>query len=167
MPHTPPDAEVLIATGCAHCPAVLQALSDLVKEGLIRQLRVSNIVADAARAQELGVRTTPWTRIGPFTLAGNYSPAELRHWAEQAGSDEGIADYIRTHLKDGELKQIETFLSGETFQPNLDAVRIDINVRCNEQLQFPCERQFCLPHRWQINRLIIICRLVFKYSTGQ
>lgn len=105
-----PDAEILIATGCAHCPAVLQALTDLIKEGLIRELRVSNIVADPARARELGVRTTPWTRIGPFTLAGNYSPKELRHWAEQAGSEEGIADYIRTHLKDGELQQIETFL---------------------------------------------------------
>lgn len=106
-----PDAEILIATGCAHCPAVLQALSDLIKEGLISELRVSNIVVDPARAQELGVRTTPWTRIGPFTLPGNYSPKELRHWAQQAGSEEGIADYIRSHLKDGQLQQIEDFLN--------------------------------------------------------
>lgn len=110
MPQTPPDAEVLIASGCAHCPTVLQALTDLIKEGLLRELRVSNIVVDPARAQELGVRTTPWARIGPFTLAGNYSPKELRHWAEQAGSESGIADYIRSHLKEGELETIETFL---------------------------------------------------------
>ncbi len=110
MAQTPPDAEVLIATGCAHCPTVLQALTDLIKEGVIRELRVSNIVVDPSRAQELGVRTTPWTRIGPFTLAGNYSPKELRHWAEQAGSESGIADYIRHHLKEGELQTIETFL---------------------------------------------------------
>ncbi|MDR9436349.1 MAG: HEAT repeat domain-containing protein [Thiohalophilus sp.] len=110
MTQTPPDAEVLIATGCAHCPTVLQALTDLIKEGLLRELRVSNIVADPGRAQELGVRTTPWARIGPFTLAGNYSPKELRHWAEQAGSEAGIADYIRSHLKEGELQTIETFL---------------------------------------------------------
>ncbi|MGD8575906.1 MAG: HEAT repeat domain-containing protein [Thiohalophilus sp.] len=134
MSHTPPDAEILIATGCAHCPAVLQALSDLIKEGLIRELRVSNIVADATRAQELGVRTTPWTRIGPFTLAGNYSPAELRHWAEQAGSDEGIADYIRTQLKDGELEQIETFLSDnpqwlEVAVSLLEVEDLEIQVR--------------------------------------
>lgn len=111
MSQNPPDAEVLIASGCAHCPAVLQALTDLIKEGLISELRVSNIVTDPSRAQELGVRTTPWTRIGPFTLPGNYSPKELRHWAEQAGSEEGIAEYVRTHLKDGELKQIETFFA--------------------------------------------------------
>jgi len=111
MSRTTPDAELLIATGCAHCPAVLQALAELVKEGLIRELRVSNIVVDPSRAQELGVRTTPWTRIGPFTLPGNYSPKELRHWAEQAGSEAGIADYIRSHLKDGQLAQIETFFS--------------------------------------------------------
>ncbi len=110
MSQTAPDAEVLIATGCAHCPAVLQALSDLLKEGVIRELRVSNIVVDPSRARQLGIRTTPWTRIGPFTLAGNYSPGELRHWAEQASSESGIADYIRSHLKEGELQTIETFL---------------------------------------------------------
>jgi len=110
MSKLPPDAEILIATGCAHCPVVLQGLAELIKEGLISQLRVTNIVADPARARELGVRSVPWTRIGPFTLPGNYSPTELRHWAEQAGSENGIANYIREHLKDGQLQQIEAFL---------------------------------------------------------
>lgn len=134
MSRTAPDAEILIATGCAHCPAVLQALSDMIKEGLIRELRVSNIVVDPSRARELGVRTTPWTRIGPFTLAGNYSAKELRHWAEQASSEEGIADYVRTHLKDGELKQIETFFSDhpewlKIVIPLLEQDDLEIQVR--------------------------------------
>lgn len=134
MSKLPPDAEILIATGCVHCPAVLQGLTDLVKEGVISELRITNIVSNPARARELGVRTTPWTRIGPFILPGSYSPAELRHWAEQAGSETGIANYIREHLKDGQLQQIEDFLKShpewlEVVISLLEQEDLEIQVR--------------------------------------
>ncbi|NNF96029.1 MAG: HEAT repeat domain-containing protein, partial [Halobacteria archaeon] len=91
---SPPDAELLIATGCAHCPVVLEGLSTLIKEGVISSLRVINIVNQPERAQELGVRSVPWLQLGPFILQGLHSPAELREWAERAGSMEGMSVYL-------------------------------------------------------------------------
>ena len=45
-----PDAELLIAPGCVHCPVVLSGLAELVKKGVIGHLEVFNIAArpDAA-----------------------------------------------------------------------------------------------------------------------
>ena len=53
---TPPDALLLIATGCPHCPTVLAGVGDLVKQGKIGRLEVVNIVTHPEVAQALGVR---------------------------------------------------------------------------------------------------------------
>ena len=104
-----PDAELLIATGCAHCPVVLEGLSSLLKEGLISQLTISNMAVNPARARELGVRSVPWARVGPFILEGLHSPAELREWVEKANSNEGIASYIQEQIRQGQLEKVELF----------------------------------------------------------
>ncbi len=90
----PLAARLLIATGCAHCPTVLQALSRLIEEGVIGHLEVTNIATHPEVAKDLGVRSVPWIQIGPFTLQGNHTPAELRRWAERAARNQGIADYL-------------------------------------------------------------------------
>jgi hypothetical protein len=112
---SPPDAELLIATGCAHCPVVLEGLSTLIKEGVISSLRVTNIVNQPERAQELGVRSVPWLQLGPFILQGLHSPAELREWAKRAGSMEGMSIYLYDQLKQGNLDAMEKLLA---TQPN-------------------------------------------------
>ena len=110
MSSTPaPDAELLIATGCAHCPVVLEGLTSLLKEGLISQLSISNMAVNPERARELGVRSVPWARIGPFILEGLHSPAELREWVQKANSSEGIASYIQEQIRQGQLAKIEQF----------------------------------------------------------
>ena len=60
----PPDAQILLATGCAHCPAVLEGLSRLLKLGKIGRLEAVNIVEHPQAAQAVGTRSVPWTRIG-------------------------------------------------------------------------------------------------------
>ncbi|MDH3948815.1 MAG: thioredoxin family protein, partial [Gammaproteobacteria bacterium] len=107
---SPPDAELLIATGCAHCPVVLEGISTLIKEGVISSLRVTNIANQPERAQELGVRSVPWLQLGPFTLQGLHSPAELREWAERAGSMDGMSVYLHDQLKQGNLDSMEKLL---------------------------------------------------------
>ena len=113
IPSSPPDAELLIATGCAHCPVVLEGLGTLIKEGVISSLRVTNIVNQPERAQELGVRSVPWLQLGPFTLQGLHSPAELREWAERAGSMEGMSVYLHDQLKQGNLEAMEKLLAAQ------------------------------------------------------
>lgn len=99
----PPDALLLLSTQCPHCPTVLQGLGELVKKGLIGRLEVVNIAVRPDIAEQQGVRTVPWMRIGDFELEGLHSPAELRRWAERAGSQAGLAEYYTDLFKHGQL----------------------------------------------------------------
>ncbi len=110
---TVPEALLLIAPGCPHCPVVLEGLSTLVKEGAVGRLEVINIAAQPERAQTLGVRTVPWTRIGPFELEGLRSADELRRWAKQAHSREGMASYLDELLKQGQRRKVEDMVRDE------------------------------------------------------
>lgn len=101
-----PDAKLLIAPGCAHCPTVLQHLSTLLKENLLGRLEVINIHQHPEIAQQLNVRSVPWLQLGEFTLHGSYSLNELRDYLEMAGSDEGTAWYIKQQLSDGNLSSL-------------------------------------------------------------
>jgi hypothetical protein len=93
----PPDALLLLAPGCAHCPTVLEGLVRLVKEGRLGRLEVVSVAAHPEAAAAVGARSVPWTRIGPFELEGTYGPAELRQWAEHAAAGTGMGDYL-AHL---------------------------------------------------------------------
>jgi thioredoxin-like negative regulator of GroEL len=109
MPPTDrPDALLLLTSTCPYCPTVLAALSDLVKSGDIGRLEVVNIGAHPEIAQQYGVRTVPWVRIGPFELEGLRSPAELKQWVERAGTPEGLAEYFHELLKEGALLKVST-----------------------------------------------------------
>jgi thiol-disulfide isomerase/thioredoxin len=101
-----PDALLLLTSTCPYCPAVLVALSDLVKSGDIRRLEVVNIGTHPEAAQQYGVRTVPWVRLGPFELEGLRSPAELKQWVERAGTPEGLAEYFHELLKEGALPKV-------------------------------------------------------------
>ena len=133
-PSSPPEAELLIATGCAHCPVVLEGLGTLIQEGVISSWRVINIVSQPERAQELGVRSVPWLQLGPFTLQGLHSPAELREWAERAGSMEGMSVYLHDQLKQGNLDAMEKLLAAQPIWldamiPLLEQEDTDMKVR--------------------------------------
>ena len=94
MSATTPDALMLLGTRCPYCPAVLDGLTQLVKKGVIGKLEVVNLEVDPETAQQLGVRSVPWVRIGPYELEGQQTPAELAAWAERAANDEGMKDYL-------------------------------------------------------------------------
>ena len=61
---------MLLGTHCPYCPTVLKELGELVKSGVIGKLVVVNIEQHPEVARELGVRSVPWVRIGPFELEG-------------------------------------------------------------------------------------------------
>lgn len=106
----PLTAELLVATGCTHCPVVLEALTTLLKNGRIAKLSIVNIQQAPERAAELGVRSVPWLQLGPFTLTGMHSLAELTDWVDQAGSIEGMSRYLDEQLKQGNLPGVENLL---------------------------------------------------------
>ncbi len=102
-----PDALLLLAPGCPHCPAVLEGLSGLVKEGVIGRLEAVNIAVHPDQAAALGVRTVPWTRIGEFELEGVQTPGELRRWAELSGTPRGMPEFFLHLLKNGRRDKVE------------------------------------------------------------
>jgi thiol-disulfide isomerase/thioredoxin len=112
-PPPSPDALLLLAPGCAYCPKVLEALTELVKDGALGTLEVVNVVERPARARELGVRSVPWTRIGPFILEGLQSKSELRQWAERAARGEGMSEYVARQLKGNRLARVQRLLQHE------------------------------------------------------
>ncbi|MDP2783685.1 MAG: HEAT repeat domain-containing protein [Sulfurimicrobium sp.] len=102
-----PAALLLLAPGCPHCPAVLEGLGTLVKEGAIGKLEAVNIAVHPELAEQLEVRSVPWIRIGEFDLDGSQTPAELRRWAELAGTPQGMPAYFLHLLKNGRRAKVE------------------------------------------------------------
>lgn len=114
MPASAPDALLFITPGCPHCPVVLQGLSDLVKHAAIGKLTVVNVAAHPELAAEYGVRAAPWLRLGPFTLTGAHTPAELRQWVDWSSGEAGVAHYVEHLLKEGGFKQAGIFIAEDT-----------------------------------------------------
>ena len=108
-----PDALLLISTHCPHCPAMLSALADLVKQGVIGRLEAVNLEQHPEIGQTLGVRSVPWVRIGRIELAGVHSQAELADWAAKADSAAGMADWFHMLLKGGQLPKAQAMIEAD------------------------------------------------------
>jgi thioredoxin-like negative regulator of GroEL len=129
-----PAAMLLIAPGCPHCSGNLSALSGLVKEGVIGRLDIVNIAQYPEVAQELGVRSVPWTRIGDFDLIGAQSETELRRWAGRVNDRDGLAEYFRELLGDGRLAEVQALIDADgervlAFLPLVEDGDTGVNVR--------------------------------------
>jgi hypothetical protein len=115
-PADAPDALLLIAPGCTHCPSVLAALADQLKAGRLGRLEVVNIAARPQAALALGVRSVPWMRIGSLELEGLQSPAELARWVSLAGSPEGYARYLANLLEVGQLERATGWVGNDPLR---------------------------------------------------
>ena len=105
-----------MAPGCPHCPAVLEALTRLLKEGSLGRLEAVNVAAHPEVATAAGSRSVPWTRLGPFVLEGRQSPAELARWAAHAAAGTGAADYLTVLLQERRLDDAVASVRGAPEQ---------------------------------------------------
>ena len=129
-----PDALLLISTHCPHCPAMLAALADLVKHGMIGRLEAVNLEQRPEVGQTLGVRSVPWLRIGRIELAGVHGKAELAEWAAKADSEAGLADWFHALLKEGQLPRAQALIEAApallaAVLPIVGNVEASLNVR--------------------------------------
>jgi len=104
------SAELFIATGCAYCPIVMNELTNLLKQGLLASLKITNIAVDKERATELNIRSVPWFSLNQshtsMVFIGNHSPAEVKKWVQSAQTEEGMTVYIEEHLTSGDINII-------------------------------------------------------------
>jgi glutaredoxin len=129
-----PDALLLLSTHCPHCPAVLAALADLVKQGTLGRLEVVNLEQHPEVGQALGVRSVPWIRLGRIELAGQHGKAELAEWAAKADSEAGLADWFHMLLKEGQLPRAQAAIEADpallaAVLPIVGNVDASLNVR--------------------------------------
>ena len=134
MPMPAPDALRLLSTRCPHCPAMLSALADLVKQGTLGRLEAVNLEQHPEVGQALGVRSVPWVRIGRIELAGVHSKAELAEWAAKADSEAGLADWFHMLLKEGQLPRAQEMIEADpallaAVLPIVGNVEASLNVR--------------------------------------
>ncbi len=121
-----PQALLLLAPGCAHCPAILTGLTGLIKSGKLSRLEVIDITQSPELAEAYGVRSVPWTRIGAFELVGAQTPEELEHWVRAASGGGGVAEYY-SHL----LESLDLVLLLSSLETPM-AVRIGIGAVIEE-----------------------------------
>lgn len=151
-----PDALLLLTSQCPHCPAVLTALTDLVKRGEIGRLEVVNIEQHPATAEALAARSVPWLRIGPFQLTGVRTATELQTWAQRAASPEGIGDAFHDLLKQADLAQVLQLVAAEPARlaallpivANPEAslnVKLGVGVVFDEYASTPALQNLLLP----------------------
>ncbi|MDH5484642.1 MAG: thioredoxin family protein [Gammaproteobacteria bacterium] len=105
-----PQAQLFIAPGCPHCPAVLQALTELLKEGDISSLQAINIQLLPEKAEQLNIRSVPWLKLGPFELSGLRSKQELKQWITKLHEPSIMADYFAELITNGELDKVHQSL---------------------------------------------------------
>lgn len=115
----PPDALLLISPACPHCPGMLESLTQLIKEGEIGRLEAVNLAAHPETAGELGVKSVPWLRLGPFELEGAHSTGELRTWAQGVADQATLTRYFHDQLIGGKRHKVEALLKA---QPELFAI---------------------------------------------
>jgi len=127
MSHTP-SALLLIATGCQHCPSVLQSLSELIKEGKIARLEVVNIVEDPARAESLNVRSVPWIKLGEFELVGLKSKTEIQQWIDKSSNTDDMSDYFEELMVSGEISKVQKIVEDSPEQ-----IKSLFNIMANEK----------------------------------
>jgi thiol-disulfide isomerase/thioredoxin len=133
--NTPPEAQMLLGTHCPHCPSVLASLSELVKQGVVSKLEVVNLEQRPEIGSELGVRSVPWVKIGPFELTGLHSKAELQSWAERAGSEQGMTQYFEALLGEGEVMRVlEMIASDHGLLHALVGLVSDVDAKINARI---------------------------------
>ena len=130
-----PEALMLLGTSCPHCPSVLRSLSELVEQGILSKLEVVNLKQRPDVAQELGVRSVPWVRIGPFELAGLRTMEELKRWAQTTATHQGIRDYLGAMLAEGEVDRVLAMIAKEsTLMARVIELLDDADAKINIRL---------------------------------
>jgi len=111
-----PDALLLMTGGCPHCPAVLQALTVLLKEGVIGRLQIINVAAHIEEAETRGIQSVPWTQIGAFEIEGVVSVSKLRELALGVNDDAVLDNWVLELLKAGKRQKFEALVRAEPLR---------------------------------------------------
>lgn len=101
-----PHAHLLISSHCPHCQSVLSHLTSLVKSGELAHLQIDNVDQQPELAQQLGVRSLPWLKLGSIELTGAHSLSELKEWISKAASPEATDEWFTELMSTGQVEVV-------------------------------------------------------------
>ena len=115
-----PSATMLLSSHCAYCPAVLEALTKLIKDGDIAKLQVINLEKNPDAMQHYNVRSVPWVKIGNHELSGSQTYDALKQrvsWAIEDAQQDNSTDYkvsdIDFLLSDGQVNKVISAINSD------------------------------------------------------
>jgi thioredoxin-like negative regulator of GroEL len=108
----PADATLLITSHCNQCPAMLEHLTRLVKEGHIGSLQIINLEAHPEAATRYSIQSVPWCRLGKFVFHEVQSYAKLKEITQHIELNGGDIIYLlhllETHRLEDATQNIES-----------------------------------------------------------
>ncbi|MGW8246757.1 MAG: thioredoxin family protein [Acidiferrobacterales bacterium] len=105
-----PEALLLVSPGCQYCRAMHKVLDEFAAENKISKLTIVDIAEQPDIAEQLGVRSVPWLRLGGFVLEGAHTPGELNKWIEASARENGWSEYFEQLLESGGLSLAEKMI---------------------------------------------------------
>jgi len=105
-----PEVLLLISSQCAHCAAVMKVVTAMVKQGDIAALKIVNLEKRPELAQQLGIRSVPWLKIGEFVFEGELSATEIKRWVDEAGEQQGEKVYLSEMLIEGNVDKVIDYI---------------------------------------------------------
>lgn len=130
-----PDVLILVSTHCPHCHALETLVRERLAKGRIGGLDVINIKQHPEAAQQYGVRSVPWLRLGDFVFDEALTPADLDSWIERATEGGGQSQYIEHLLERGKLaKAIEWIEQSNVSLKAVIPILADPDAKMNVRL---------------------------------
>lgn len=127
-----PAALLLVSTHCPHCHAMEALLHERMETGVLGELDVINVEHSPEVAQQYGVRSVPWMRLGNFIFDGAMTPAELDRWIAHVKVCSGDSEYIAFLLEHGKLaRAIDSIEQGSTTLASLIPLLEDTDTKIN------------------------------------
>lgn len=110
---SPANALLLVSPTCSYCKGMRKALTTLADTGALSSVTVVDITEQPEMAEQLGVRSVPWLRLGEFVFEGAHTPGELEKWIETFGQPNGWSVYLAHLLATGQLALAERLLRND------------------------------------------------------
>lgn len=130
-----PEVLLLISTHCAHCVAVMQVLTAMLKQGELSALKIINIEQAPGIAQQMAVRSVPWMQLGEFVFEGELTKKEIQEWIIASGSPQGEKDYLIETLSAGKVDQAIGYIKRSPAAITTVAqLMLDVDAKINLKL---------------------------------
>jgi len=128
-----PSALLLTSSQCPHCHSLEQLLTQRQSSGQLGELDVVNIEKSPEIAQQLGIRSVPWLRLGVLEFDSAPTSDELDDWLNLSGQA-ALSAYLGYLLQNGKLQNVLEWIEQDKaglsdLLPLLVDPEVKLNVR--------------------------------------